>query len=137
MKALLLSPLLALSLLLSGCAHLDKGADPIVVRAEQSESVAKATFDTFLQIDNSNRAFFTTNAPPLHAFAEYLRAPVTIPSGGTNLSLPRGLSFVASLDSVKLAYQHGSATSNALATAIAVIEVSVSQAQAFIVQQHK
>lgn len=133
-KKRVLLPGLILILSLSACAHLDKGADPIVVRAEQSASVAAATFDTFLKIDNSNRDFFRTNLPPFHGFAEYLRAPIVI--NGTNL-LPRGLAFVISLQSVKQAYKGGTATSNVLVTAIAVLESSVSIAQQLIAQQQQ
>jgi hypothetical protein len=133
-KKCVLLPGLIVLISLAACAHLDKGADPIVVRAEQSASVAAATFDTFLKIDNSNRDFFRTNLPPFHGFAEYLRAPIVV--NGTNL-LPRGLAFVISLQSVKAAYKGGTATSNVLVTAIAVLESSVSQAQNLIAQQQQ
>lgn len=133
-KKRVLLPGLILLVSLCSCVHLDKGADPIVVRAEQSASVAAATFDTFLKIDNSNRDFFRTNLPPFHGFAEYLRAPIVI--NGTNL-LPRGLAFVISLQSVKQAYKAGTATSNVLVTAIAVLESSVSVAQQLIAQQQQ
>jgi hypothetical protein len=133
-KKCVLLPGLIVLISLAACAHLDKGADPIVVRAEQSASVAAATFDTFLKIDNSNRDFFRTNLPPFHGFAEYLRAPIVV--NGTNL-LPRGLAFVISLQSVKQAYKGGTATSNVLVTAIAVLESSVSVAQNLIAQQQQ
>lgn len=121
-----------LLLVLCGCAALQKGADPAVVRTEQTLSIAKSTLDTFEQIDNANRAFFHTNAPAMHAFAEYLRAPVIV--NGTNV-LPRGLAFIMALDTVKLQYKAGKASSNALATASAVLESALSQAQNFIAQQ--
>ncbi len=131
-KNILCAALLVVAL--AGCVNLQKGADPIVVRAEQSETVATATFDTFLKIDNGNREFFRTNFPPMHAFAEYLRSPVFL--NGTNV-LPRGLAFVSSLEAVKESYKHGAANSNVLATAIAVLESSVLQAQIYVASQNQ
>src|SRR6185312_16847534 len=45
--------LLVLDGCLTGCAPLQPGADPIVVRTEQTETVAKGTFDDLLGIDNA------------------------------------------------------------------------------------
>jgi len=37
-----------------GCAKLDPGTDPIVVRCEQTQKVALSAFDEFLKFDASN-----------------------------------------------------------------------------------
>ena len=61
----------------------------MVVRAEQSITIANATFDSAVKIDNANRSFFRTNAPAFHQFCEWLRTPVVMPPL-TNAE-PRGL----------------------------------------------
>ena len=109
----------------SGCAALSKGADPLVVRTEQAETDGKAAFDLVLDVDNSNRGFFRTNAPGFHAFCEGLRVPVTVDLTNT---LPTASAYLQSLDDVKVAYQNAKATSNALATAILTLEAVVNQA---------
>jgi hypothetical protein len=119
---------LALLAITSGCSHLQPGADPLVVRCEQTETIAYATFDTFLQIDDSNRAFWKTNTPALHSFAEYLRAPV--PDGTANCQ--RGISYIRGLNTVKRAYKQGSASSNAVVTILATVETAVIEAQKHI-----
>jgi len=125
--------LIALALLsMTGCAILKPGSDPLVVRTEQTLTIAKATLDTFEKTDNANRAFWKTNAPALHTFAEYLRVKVVV--NETNY-LPRGLAYVSALESVKLAYKQGKASSNAVVTAIAVLDTAVKQAQSFISEQ--
>ncbi len=130
MKKYLLIAVAVTPLLFAGCAGLTKGADPIVVRVEQSETIAYSTFDTFLSIDNANRNFFLSNAPAFHQFAEYLRAPTIV--NGTNL-IPRGKAFIYSLDQVKLQYKSGLATSNQVANVLATLEVALMQAQQYIV----
>lgn len=119
-------------ILLTGCAALQKGADPIVVRCEQTLAFSKATLDTFETLDHANREFFKTNAAPMHAFAEFLRAPVVV--NQTNL-LPRGLAYIFSLEATKEAYKKGKASSNLVATAAAVLETAINQAQFYISAQ--
>lgn len=130
-----------LLIVLTGC--LAPGAkltgDPIIIRAEQTESIAYSTFDMALKIDDANRDFWKTNAPDLHKFAEYLRQPVpvtnkTIPADGRPTTIPRGASFVLSLDTVKLAYKQGKATSNEVVTVLATVESAVTQSQKLIAQ---
>lgn len=110
---------------LCGCAALTSGTDPLVVRTEQTETVAYSTFDTFLVIDNANRALIQSNAPAVHAFAEQLRKLVP---DGTN-TVPQGILWILQLDRVKQAYKSGIQSSNALVTALAVVETAVSSAQ--------
>lgn len=115
--------------LLTGCAALAPGADPIVVRAQQSESVGYATIDTFLKIDNSNRAFFISNVPALHIYAEWLRAPQVYNS--TNV-YPRGVAYLMSLDSIVQQYKAGTATSNQVINVLSTVETAINQAQFYI-----
>ncbi len=95
--------LLSLSLILFcfGCAHIDPGADTIVVRAEQTEVMALSTFDLLLNTDNSNRELYKEKLPAFHAFCEYLRAPVSV--HGTNY--PRSLAMIMTMQEIKLAYK--------------------------------
>lgn len=115
--------------LLAGCAALSPGADPIVVRAQQSESVGYATIDTFLKIDNANRGFFVTNAPALHNYAEWLRQPQIV--NGTNV-YPRGIAYFMSLDNIVVQYQQGLVNSNQVANVLANVETVINQAQYYI-----
>jgi len=121
-------------LLLTGCAHLAPGSRAVVVRAEQSITLANATFDSAIHIDDANRPFFRTNAPAFHAFCEWLRVPVVI-LPLTN-SLPRGLAIVESADAVKNAYKQTSGTNEYafLISSLAVVESVTSEAQKFIAQ---
>jgi hypothetical protein len=116
-------------ILLTGCASVSTGSDPIVVRAQQTESVGYATIDTFLAIDNANRAFFMSNAPAFHSYAEWLRAPQIVNS--TNV-YPRGIAFMLSLDSVVQQYQAGTVNSNQVANVLATAETAITQAQYYI-----
>jgi len=116
---------------LSGCATLDKTADAVVVRAEQTLHIATASMDTLLKIDDSNRQFYRTNAPAFHNFAEYLRVPITITLYGTNKTEARGLTFVESAQAIKLAYKRNRTPENkaSLITALATLETAVRQTQ--------
>jgi hypothetical protein len=120
-------------LLGTGCASLDPSARAIVVRTEQSLTVANATFDSLVHIDNANRPFFRTNAPGFHAFAEWLRHPVTIPPL-TNAA-PRGVALVQSANTIKTAYKSQPSTQNhaALIRSLAAVEAATSQAQSWLV----
>ena len=116
-----------LSLVLFGCSSVSTGSDPLVVRAEQAEQTAYNTFDEFLKIDDlamANPAVSNTWATSAHPFAAFLRKPVV---NGTN-TVPFGIATVLSLDKIKLAYKAGTATSNALVTALDVLQTTVAQA---------
>ena len=111
-----------------GCATLQPGADPLVVRAEQVETVAASAFDTVVILDNSNRGFWLTNAPAFHQFCEWLRTPVTIESTNT---MRRGLAMVKLADDAKLVYKANSSQSNILVQALSDLQGAVTQAQSW------
>ena len=102
--------------------------NPIVVRCEQSETITLATFQTALDIDNSNRELFKTKVPAFHNFCEWLRVPVTLNPTNT---LPRGAAMIWSLNETKLAYKKGAATSNMVVTVLAPVEAALGQLQAY------
>jgi hypothetical protein len=112
-----------------GCAHLQPGADPIVVNVERFETTAKPTFDLALNVDNSNRAFFATNAPQFHHLCEWLRQPQTVEQTNT---LPRAAAMLVSLDDVKLAYKAGRASSNEVFTVLTTAQSAVNQASSWL-----
>lgn len=120
---------LAIAVLVVGCAALQPGADPLVVRAEQVQTVARSTFDFVLTLDNTDRGFWRTNAPAFHGFCTALREPV--PYKGA--PMPRVLYVQLQLDDLKLAYK-GAKTitnSNALYTALLVLQELSAQAAAW------
>jgi hypothetical protein len=112
-----------------GCASLEKGADPVVVRAEQTLTVATSAFDTFLKLDNDNRALVKQKAPQVHEFAEWLREPSQFP-GSTNV-VARWACLVESAELTKLAYKQNRSADNKanLVTALATLQTAVDQAQ--------
>lgn len=111
--------------LIVGCATLNPGADPLVVRTEQTLSAARYTFDFVLNVDNLNRSFWITNAPALHNFCEWLRTPQTY---GTN-TVARCVVMQLNVDDLKLAYKASKNTgsSNALWSAWSVLNAAVDQ----------
>lgn len=125
----------AIICLFVGCATLQPGADPLVVRAEQLETAAEASFQLVVSVDNSDRGFWMTNAPAFHNFAEWLRAPVAL-NGNTNE--PRGLGMILLVDSAKMAYLSNKSQSNVLITAISDLQAAAVQADAWatIVKTH-
>lgn len=112
-----------------GCATMSKGADPVVVRAEQSISLANSTFDLAVHLDNADRALSQSKAPAFHSFCEWLRTPVII-APLTN-SFPRGLAIVRSADTVKQTYESTHSTNDyaILVSSLAVVESATAQAQ--------
>jgi len=112
-----------------GCAHLDKGADPLIVRAEQIETVADSAFDSVVKLDSANRQFWLTNAPAFHSFAEWLRTPVPV---GTN-TVRRGIAMVQQLNYAKLDYRQNHSQSNLLISLTMDLQNALSQAQAWTV----
>jgi len=112
-----------------GCATVAPGNDPIVVNAERVESSAIAAFDLVVNVDNVNRPFWKTNAPPFHAFVEWLRAPQTFQV--TNI-VPRGSALVLSLHQVKIDYKASRVSSNLLVTATSTLLSAVNQANSWL-----
>lgn len=111
-----------------GCKTVSPGSDPVVVHAEQVETSASAAFDFVVNIDNSDRGFWRTNAPAFHNFAEWLRTPVPIPS---NPNEPRGLGMIKQVDEAKLAYEADRAQTNALSRAVLDLQAALDQASAW------
>lgn len=108
-----------------GCSHLQPGADPLIVRTEQTEKIAAATFDEILRLDDGNRAFYRTNAPQFHAFAERLRAADDF--HGTNY--PNAVTVILRLNELKTLYRLDHSNSNLLVTAVAGIEAAAAEAK--------
>ena len=117
-------------LVVTGCSTVAAGSDPLVVRAQQVETVAYSAFDTFLKIDNADRAFIASNAPAVHAFAEQLRQPVL---DGTNQTR-QGLLWITQLDRITQAYETNGASSNAVEASIAVLQTAIISAETDITQ---
>jgi len=113
---------------LTSCAQLRPGADPLVIRAEQTESAAKVTFDLVLNIDNADRGFWRTNAPAFHNFVEWLRQPQIVWPPNV---LPRASAMILSLNTIKVEYALSLQSSNALVSAIAVLQSAATEANAW------
>ena len=123
----------ALLALFIGCAAVQPGADPLVVRTEQTESIAFSTFNLVVHVDDANRPFFMTNAPAFHQFAEWLRAPQMVMQSPTNtITLPRGAAMLWSLDATKRAYISSKTYSNSLVSAVATVEHALAEAQMWL-----
>jgi hypothetical protein len=111
----------AVGALITACSSVVPGSDPLVVRAQQTETIAYSAFDTFLKFDNANRAYIASNAPAVHAFAETLRQPVV---DGTNQTR-QGLLWITQLDRITQAYETNGASSNAVESAISVLTTAI------------
>lgn len=98
----------------NGCATLDPGADPLVVRTEQSLDGATNLFTTIVHVDNANRDFYRSNAPAFHRLAESLRQPVLLPGQAT--LVPWGEAIIINAWQTKQAYKQArdAGNSNAL-----------------------
>ena len=112
--------------MVAGCATLNPGADAFVVRAEQAQTAANASFDFVLHMDQVNRPFWQTNAPAFHTFCEWLRTPTPY---GASLAIPRCVVMQINVDDLKLAYKASktSGNSNALFYALSVLGTAVNQ----------
>jgi hypothetical protein len=126
---------LGLSGLLIGCAHLQPGSDPLVVRVEQGESGATSTFDFVLHEDNANRGFWITNAPAFHNFCEWLRTPTpyTGPEAPNGTIVARCIAMQLRVDDLKQSYKASktAGNSNVLFSAFAVMDTAMGQAGAW------
>lgn len=114
----------------TGCARLQPGADPIVVRTEQLLTTAQSTFLFTLQVDNKDRGFWRSKAPGFHQYCETLRRPTPYPATSTNL-YPQYRVWLLSTDDVKLAYKAGRTSSNALFAAYSTLGALLEQANAW------
>src|SRR5947209_15503639 len=122
----LLSIFASLALLgCAGCAALDKGADPIEVRAEQTIQTASDTMDLFIGVEYDNQALIEAKLPAVHQFAEYLREK--IPNDVNDASkgaTPRGIGLIDSVNQVRRAYKANRTPENkaSLAAAVAALQ---------------
>lgn len=116
--------------LLVGCTALQPGADPLVVRTEQSLTMGKSAFDLAVIIDHSNRDMWRTNTPAFHEFCEWLRAPQVVPELVT--TLPRASAMLYSLDTIKKDYIMSKTSSNALYSALMTFESTMNQANSWL-----
>jgi hypothetical protein len=118
---------IALAIVMVGCATLNNGSDAFVVRVEQSETAANATFDLVLHVDHADRGFWRTNAPAFHSFCEWLRTPQAYGAAGS--SVPRCVAMQLNLDDLKLAYKASktTGTSNALWSSWMVLNTAITQ----------
>ncbi len=112
----------------TGCTTLKPGADAVVVRAEQTETMARATFETFLKVDHADRDFWREHGEAAHEFAEWLRT-AQVPG---DPSSRRWIVMVSNLDEVKRNYIKRRATSNDVVLAIGVVASAVRKAEDFI-----
>jgi len=65
-------PIVAL-LLMSGCAGILPGNDPVLVNAERTTALAYTSFDSFFALERNQDAFVKANLPQVHKFANDLR----------------------------------------------------------------
>jgi len=135
MKKLFQSGLLAFlcvlcaSVAMLGCAGLQAGADPVVVRTEQFLTGAQGTFRYTLQVDDLDRGYWRSKAPAFHEYCEVLRTPTVYQETNT---LPQYRVALLALNDLKNDYKRGRASSNAVLTALAVVEGLNNQAGAWL-----
>jgi hypothetical protein len=116
---------LVLTCVALSCATLEPGADPFVVRVEQTQTSASATIDMILHVDHADRGLWRSNAPAFHRWCEYLRTPQ--PYGTT--TVPRAVAIKLNVDDLKLAFKASRSApgSNALWSAWSVLNALVLQ----------
>jgi len=68
-----LAPILAIALLLNGCAATQQGNDTVVVDAEKSTSVALESINAFLKLEYDNQAVIKQRLPQVHTYANFVR----------------------------------------------------------------
>lgn len=112
---------------LGGCRSVEPGHDPLIVRVEQAETLAFATFDTFLKIEHAQRANTRLYFPEAHAFAEHLRE--RRPDGQ-----PRGIGYILDLQEVKSAYRRDALRKSQLIAALAALETVLRTVQEHLAQ---
>ena len=108
-----------------GCASIEPGEDPLVIRCEQLEYTAKANFDLILNVNNLDRGFWRTNSPQFHNFCEWLRQPQVVWITNT---LPRASAMIANLDAIKNTYKMNKSASNDVITVLATLQAFAEQA---------
>ena len=122
MKRLAIFLLLLPLLLAGGCATLKPGADPVVVNAERTIEVARATLDAFVRFEFNHRA----KCPPeVQASAERIRKAAP--------------EWFARALRLKAAYKQNRGADHKadLLTAIAVLSTAASEAATALAQHQK
>ena len=109
-----LSPLVAL-ILLSSCAGITSGNDPVVVNAERTTQVALDTFDSFVKYEYNNKATLQKLNPNIHKYANTVRK--------------NGAQWLASARAFTQAYKYNRTADKKanLETAIAVLQAAITQ----------
>ncbi len=124
--------LLLVLVIAAGCAALDAGEDPFVVRTEQSLQSAKGGFDFVLQTDDADRGFWQTNLPAFHEFCESLRVKQEAPlrNGGTT-NIARCYAILLQVDKVKREYiaAKSATSSNVVFTTLLTLDSMLTQAK--------
>ncbi len=113
--------LLMITALLAGCAGLDPGADPVVVRAEQSAQIATDTFDVFLKFEYENSDLLKKITPEFHKAAELIRR--------------NGKGWILTLRNVTKSYKQNRTPENKanVATALATVDRALQEVQTWLV----
>ncbi len=90
-----LAVLVLLPLLLVGCAHLQPGSDPALVRAEQGLEAATATLDMLVVADFEHRAELEVAVPGAHAVADRIRLQAPPVLRATNAAIDTYRAYLA------------------------------------------
>lgn len=115
---------------ITACSTVQSGSDPLVVRVEQFQPIAKETFSFVLGVDNADRGFWRTNAPAFHSFCETLRTPVPAPNG---TPVARVIAAELNLETLKAQYKlnRSDGNSNALYQAFSAMSTLALQANSW------
>lgn len=111
-----------LAMFLGACATINPLADPVLVNAERTTSLAYTTFDSFFALERQQEVWIKANAPEVHTFANNLRG-----------SAPK---YLATARAATEAYRLNRDEINkaSLKTAIAILQVALSQVQVYTAQ---
>jgi hypothetical protein len=114
----------------TGCVAPNDGQDNVVVRAEQTLSMAFDTFDAFLKMEHQFREQTKEKLPEVHKFAEWLREPVRV-TGTSGTMKPRGIALIESANNVKNSYKDNRSPESkaTLISALAAVESALVETQ--------
>lgn len=107
-------------LLSMGCATVQEGSDPVVVRVEQATKIAVDTIDAFLLSEYQNRAAFRMISQDVEKFANVLRREV-----------PQAALSVRELTKVYKSTRTAENRAN-LMTALAVLQTAANEAARYL-----
>lgn len=115
--------LLAVVVLVVGCASVAPGSDPILVRGEQSLSVSFAILDSFVRVEYNNRSLVQAKAPQLSALAEQIRrnAPALLRTATQAVDMYRALKTPAAQDAMFVALSQPEALAAQASSALATV----------------